>query len=196
VPFCAPALASRSVAPGALTLSFSLLSSLSVVFPLPFRSSPSVGRRGGASGVGLPLLSFAVPLPLGRVSSDARVVRSPFRSPAVCALALAPVSALPGLCLPLVVLPVLSPLFRVALPPRVGPGLPPVWRCAPVCPSLSFRLVVLCPAFLLWVGVVLWRGRGSGRGGFGGSPVVRRFLARVGGVGCRLPGFFWLAPTF
>jgi len=194
VPFCAPALASRSVVPGALTLSFSLLSLLLVVFPPPFRSSPSAARRGGASGVGLLLGSFAVPPRLARVSSGARVVLSPFLSPAACALALALVSALPGLLLLLVVVALSSPLFRAAFPPRVGPGLPPGWPCALVCRSSSFRLVVLCPAFLLLAGVGSPPVPASGRGGSVGSPVVRLFLARVGGAGCRLPGFFWLAP--
>jgi len=190
VPFCAPALASRSVVPGALTLSFSLLSSLLVVAPPPFRSSPWVGRRGGASGVGLLLLSSVPPPRLARVSSGAPVVLSPFRSPAACALALALVFALPVLLLPPVVVALSLLLFRVASPPRVGPGLLPVWRCVLVCLSLSFRLVVRCHAFLLWVGVGSPPVLASGRGVSVGSPVVRRFLARVGGAGCRLPGFF------
>jgi hypothetical protein len=59
------------------------------------------------------------------VSSGWWVVLSRFRSLAGCALAL--VFGLPGVLLLLVVRPVLSPMFRVALPPRVGPGLLPGW---------------------------------------------------------------------
>jgi len=194
VPFCASASASRSVVPGALTRSFSLLSSRSVVSPPPFRSSPWVGPRGGVSGVGLLLGSFAVPLLLGLGCSGAPVVLSPFRSPAGCALALALVSALPGLLLLLAVVALSSPLFRAASPLRVGPGLPPVWRCALVCRTLFFRLVVRCHAFRLSAGVgsppVPVYGRGFTVWVSVGFRVVRRFLARVCGAGCRLPGFF------
>ncbi len=149
VPSCASALASRSVVPGALTLSFSQLSLLLVVFLPPFRSSPWVGPRVGASGVGLLLLSSVPPPRLARESSGARVALSLFRSPVACALARPLVFAPLALSLLLVVVVLSLLLFRAAFPPRVCPGLPPVCRCALVCPSSYFRLLVLCPAFLL-----------------------------------------------
>ena len=79
------------------------------------------------------------------MSSGWWVVLSRFRSLAGCALAL--VFGLPGVLLLLVVRPVLSPMFRVALPPRVGPGLPPGWAVlAAACPGFfGFLLAVIAP---------------------------------------------------
>ena len=165
-------------------------------------SALSVFTVGGASGVGLLLLSSVPPPRLARVSSGTRVVLSRFRSRAGCALALALVRALLGLCLPPVVLPVLSPLLRAALPPRMGTGLPPVWRCALVCRLASFRLLVRCRVFRLWAGPgsppVLAFSRGITVVVCVGFPVGPACLGALmpGWVmlAAAHPGFCWLAP--
>ena len=93
------------------------------------------------------------------MSFGAQVVLSHFRSLADCGLGLALVFAPLGLWMPPVVLPVLSSLFRVVLPPHLGPGLPPGWRCALVCRLLGSAcsgapmpgwavLAAACPGFI------------------------------------------------